>query len=458
MDATVLGKSNHIPVAEQTLDGVKQQIEQRSAQEPAINSRTAQIRRIAWMPTERLSVGRIRRWGVLGALSVAVVGAACQVPAQTAPGEAVRQEMQLGAAAMSAESFAQAVEAYARVTRLQPGFAEGFFNLGLAEERTGKLDEARADLGKALRLKPVLHGAHLFLGTIAYRQNHFKEAEEHFLRETQLDPQSARAFMWLGVCRLAEDKPEAAIAPLDRAHQLAPADVDTLYHRGRAYLLVAKASYATMFKLDPDSIRVHEVLAESEAEAYRTEEAIAQYELAVKTAPKQSGLHESLGDQYWIFGNLDKAGAAYRTELDIDPEDTVARFKLGCLLVVHGSAAEGVSLLQQVLREDSSLSDAHYYLGHGLLELDRNEEAVREYELAIAADPSNDRALSSYYRLSQAYRKLQRMDEARAALANYQRLKAQAQAQVNTRSAQMIRKRSQLPVDDPEQVPESANH
>jgi tetratricopeptide (TPR) repeat protein len=367
--------------------------------------------------------------------------------AQPSASEEVRQAMQQGFAAMSAQNFSQAAEAYRRVKRLQPGFPEAYFNLGLAEEQAGQLDAARTALSKALQLKPALHGAHLFLGTIDYKQNRFKDAEENFLRETRLDPRNAKAFMWLGVCRLAEDKLEEAIVPLDKAHQLDPSDVDTLYHRGRAYLLVADASYSAMFKIDPDSLRVHQVLAEADAWAYRTDDAIAQYEIAVKMAPKRSGLHESLADEYWLSGNLDKAVEAYKTELEVDPENTLARFKLGCLQVVHGSPADGISLLHQALREDPSLSDAHYYLGNGLSHLDRNEEAAREYELAIAANPADHRAISSYYRLSQVYRKLHRMDDAQKALTSYQALKAQVQERRDTRLEQIGRKRSQLPVD-----------
>ena len=375
--------------------------------------------------------------------------------AQPAANDAVRQAMQQGAAAMTSGKFDQAVEAYTSVTHLQPGFAEGFFNLGLAEEQAGHLAEARIALEQALHLKPALRGAHLFLGTVAYKQNRYKEAEDDFQAETRGDPRSAKAFMWLGVSRLAEDRPEAAIAPLDKAHELDPNDVDTLYHRGRAYFLVAKDSYAAMFKADPDSFRVHQVLADSAAEAYRAEEAISQYETAIKLAPRQSGLHESLGDQYWTSGNLDKAAEAYKAELEIDPTDTMAKFKLGSLYVVHANSAEGVPLLREALKEDPTLRDAHYYLGDGLLDLGQTAEAAKEYELAIAPDPSDDRAMTSYYRLAQAYKKMHRMDDAREALANYQRLKAQTDARQDSRRAQIVRKRSQLPVDDSGKLPGS---
>jgi protein O-GlcNAc transferase len=391
----------------------------------------------------------LRRIGSVFFLLVAVAPATSYVTAQELTAPSVQQAMHQGTAAMTSGQFESAVAAYRTVTHLLPGFAEGFLNLGLAEERAGQLDEAKASLQRAVNLKPGIRGAHLFLGTIAYKRNHFAESEEDFVAETRVDPRSGKAFMWLGVARLAEDRADAAIGPLDHAHELDPTDVDTLYHRGRAYFLVANASYADMFKIDPDSFRVHQMLAESAAEAFRTEEAIHQYETAIQVAPRQPGLHEELADQYWTAGNLDKAATTYQGELEIDPTDTLAKFKLGSLYVVRGKSAEGVPLLRQAIQEDPSLRDAHYYLGDGLLDLGDAEEAVREYQLAIAQDPGDERAMTSYYRLSQAYKRLHQSNEARAALADYLKIRDQTRAKQASGSSQIARKRSQLPVADP---------
>lgn len=388
---------------------------------------------------------RIRRWRwILAAgASLCLATAHSQAPA----GSAMRLAMQQGAQSMAAGDFTSAVAAYTRATLLDPGLAEAHFNLGLAELQAGDLHPAQDALEKAARLKPSLRGVHFFLGTVAYRQNRFKEAEEDFLRETRIDPRNAKAFLWLGICRLDDNRPEAAIAPLDQAHRLDPADVDTLYHRGHAYMLVANASYRAMFQLDPDSFRVHQVLAEADAAAYRNQAAIAEYEIAVKTAPRLAGLHESLGDQYWIVGDQDKAAAAYEQELKIDPADATAQFKLGSLRVLHGSAAQGIPLLRQALKENPSLNDAHYYLANGLFDLGQYREAVEEYKLAIAADPQDNRAISSYYKLAQAYRKLRREEDAQHALANYLALKNQVQARQDARRTQIFQKQSGIPAD-----------
>jgi tetratricopeptide (TPR) repeat protein len=256
--------------------------------------------------------------------------------------------------------------------------------------------------------------------------------------------------MWLGVCELAQDNPEAAIPPLDKAFALNPSDVDILYHRGRAYLLVANASYDAMFKLDHDSLRVHQVLGEAYAQGYRNQNAISEFELAVKMAPRQPGLHEELADQYWIVGNVDKAAEAYREELRIDPNAVSSMYKLGSLLARGPSAAEGIPLLRSALRLDPSLSDAHYYLGEGLMGTGNDAEAIHEFEAAIAADPANDRAMTSYYKLARIYRKLNRTQNAQAALENYQRMRAEVKARQDSKSAELVRRRTELPVNDDE--------
>jgi tetratricopeptide (TPR) repeat protein len=356
--------------------------------------------------------------------------------------------MRQGAEAMKASNFGAAVTAYTEVTGKMPQFAEGYFNLGLALQAAGKLDEAGASLKKSLQLKPSLRGANLFLGILAYRQNRLKEAGEYLLRETRLDPTSAKAYMWLGICRLAQDDAQGAIAPLDKANVLDPNDVDILYHRGRAYLLVANSSYDAMFKLDADSVRVHQVLGESYASSYRVQDALTEFELAVKIAPHQPGLHEELGDQYWIASQFDKVADAYREELRIDPYAITAKYKLGSFLVLHQQTGEGVQLLRETLRADPSLADAHYYLGIGLMDLDQAEEAAREFELTVAADPEDNRALSAEYKLAQIYRKINRLPEAQAVLAKFRQRKAEIQEHKDSKLAQTARKRMELPVED----------
>jgi superkiller protein 3 len=183
-------------------------------------------------------------------------------------------------------------DGFAATAKLAPAFAEAHFNLGLVREEQGRLEDAIDSFQKALTLKPRLHGANLFLGVAQYKLNHYDLALLAARKETEAYPKDASAWMWLGVIELAKERPEEAVAALDKAAQLAPDNTDILYHRGQAHLLVSRNSYERMFKEDPKSWRVHEVLGQIDADAERYNDAIAEYLEAIKLAPAQPGLRE----------------------------------------------------------------------------------------------------------------------------------------------------------------------
>jgi tetratricopeptide (TPR) repeat protein len=192
---------------------------------------------------------------------------------------------------MRAGRLDEAAAGFATIVKDSPEFAEAYFNLGLVREEQGRNEAALTCLDKALALKPRLRGANLFLGIAEYRLNRMDRAIGALRRETANYPSDAGAWMWLGVAQLAAERPEDAAAALDKAAELDPNSVDILYHRGRAHLLVAKDSYAKMYKIDPNSWRVHQVLAQADAEADRHVDAIAEYLAAIQLAPNQPGLH-----------------------------------------------------------------------------------------------------------------------------------------------------------------------
>jgi tetratricopeptide (TPR) repeat protein len=127
-------------------------------------------------------------------------------------------------------------------------------------------------------------------------------------------------------------------------------------------------------------------------------------------------------------------------------------YKLGSLLVLHQNPAEGVKLLRDALRTDPSLSDAHYYLATGLMDLGQDQDAIHEFVLATAADPTSNGAMSAYYKLAQLYRKLHETQNAQAAMQNFLRMRAQSKEQQDSYQAQVVRKRTELPVADPEKI------
>jgi tetratricopeptide (TPR) repeat protein len=359
-----------------------------------------------------------------------------------------------GAQALRSGDASKAVEEFRTATRLQPRFAEAWLNLGLALEQSGDAPEARTALEKAAALKPTLRGAHLFLGILEYQANQFDKAEAALQRETELSPKDAHAWMWLGVDELAEAHPEAAAAALDTAARLAPDDADILYHRGRAHLLVSQTSYQKMFKLDPDSFRVHEVLGQADAEADRTAEAIGEYKLALQRAPHEAGLHEALGDLYWTNGKMELAEPEYLAELKIDPNSVTANYKLGGMRVIAGNPAGAIEPLQHAIALDPAFDKAYYYLGRAYVDMGKDADGITNLERAGKAP--NDETLNTlaWYQLARVYKRAHRVDDADAALSRFRALRAQLDARQEAKRTAQIQRRGDLPVL--EEVPPAA--
>jgi tetratricopeptide (TPR) repeat protein len=348
-----------------------------------------------------------------------------------------------------------AVRDFQEFLRLQPDSAEGYFNLGLALQSAGQLNESLVALRKAASLQPSLHGVRLFTGIVNYKLNHLSAAHDELVSETRLEPRNAAGWMWLGVVELAQEHAEAAAAALDKAVALDPTNLDILYHRGRAHLLISKESYSAMFKLSPDSSRVYEVLGQSDAEAYRPDDAIADFQLAIRAAPHQPGLNEELGDACWTAGKFQQADDAYAQEIKNDATNAVALYKLGSLRVTRSDATGGVPLLERALALDPTISDANYYLGKGEVALGKNELAIEHFRLATNPQGTEQLRIMSWYQLATLYRNLHRTQEAGEALAAFVKMKAARDQRQENKFQEQARRRDQLPQQ--ETIPATAD-
>jgi len=335
-----------------------------------------------------------------------------------------------GVEAMRNGQWNEAAAAFTAATKLAPKSAQAYFNLGLAEFQQGHLGDSIKALDRAVTLEPLLRGPNLFLGIARYREDDYPAAIAALTRETQIDPQNAKAFMWLGVAELGAGDPSSASTALDKADQLSPSDVDILYHRGRAHMLVSKESYEEMYQADPNSWRVHQALAQSYVEADRLEDAVTECQVALRQRPMEPGLHEELGDIYWKQNQLEKAESAFGDELKIDGESLSARYKLAVVSLERAKPETAESLLGEVLHRAPNYRDAHYQMGRAQAQLGQVDAAIKSFNAAVAdaGQVDSDSLRQSYYQLAQLYRRAQQPEQSRQALDSFMRLKQQADA------------------------------
>jgi tetratricopeptide (TPR) repeat protein len=378
-------------------------------------------------------------------------GSASLIWAQVPP--VIENRFRQASEAMHNGNLDAAGEGFAAVVKEAPDFAAGHFNLGLVREEQGRHEEAIGSFRKALLLNAKLRGANLFLGIAEYRLNRLDEAIPALRRETAAYPKDANAWMWLGVVELALDHAEDAADALDKAARLAPDNTDILYHRGQAHLLVSRNSYERMFKEDPKSWRVHQVLGETAADGEHYTDAIYEYLEAIKLAPSQPGLHEELGSVYRNANKMDEAEAAFQRELEIDPHNVLARYKLGVLVMEKGDGPRAKELIEAALQEKPTLFHADYNLGRVEKLLGNDAAAATLLEKATATDADPEIVQQAWYQLGLLYRRLHRSEDAQRALALFQKLK-DASAEASQQSLAKFKSRQNPNAADPPPAPE----
>lgn len=375
-----------------------------------------------------------------------LLAAAWPLHAQTAP--VFSETFRRASEAMRQGDLNAAGEGFAAAAKETPAFAEAHFNLGLVREEQGRFEEAITSLSTALTLKPRLHGANLFVGIAYYRTNRFGPALVAVKKETAAYPRDASAWMWMGVIDLAIDKPEDAAVALDKAAILAPDNVDILYHRGQAHLLVSKNSYGRMFQADPKSWRVHQVLAQASSEADRPIDAIAEYREAIKLAPTQPGLHEELGSEYRSAGKPQEAESEFRRELEINPHNASAKYKLSILVIEQGDGAQAKELMESALKEKPGLRHSDYNLGRAEMLLGQDDAAAKHFQMATATETDSEVLQQAWYQLGIVLRRLHRVNESQQAIATFQRLKDE-QAEKSQERLKRFRARQDAEIAQP---------
>jgi tetratricopeptide (TPR) repeat protein len=120
----------------------------------------------------------------------------------------------------------------------------------------------------------------------------------------------------------------------------------------------------------------------------RIDDAIAQYQEALRLMPDVAETHTNLGSAWYEMpGRRDDAIAQFQEALRLDPHYPDAHFYLANALVQNGQIPEAIDHYEQALRADPNLAEASNNLGILLCRTGRTEEGLARIEAAIRIQP-----------------------------------------------------------------------
>ena len=177
-----------------------------------------------------------------GAAPPTTAGSDATGKAGAADTEALFAANNRGAALMEQYKPAQAIEEFAKVTSLAPGWAPGHVNLGLAALYARQMDRASQEFKEAIRLDPALVAGHYGFATLEKGQGRSAEALAAFEAAQKIDPKDADILYNIGLLQGRQRQFDRAIEALQKAREIDPNNMSVRYQLARAYLQSGKTA------------------------------------------------------------------------------------------------------------------------------------------------------------------------------------------------------------------------
>ncbi len=212
---------------------------------------------------------------------------------------------------------------------------------------------------------------------------------------------------------------ESAADALGQVQGATNENAEASYWSARTYQALGAEAYARLQESFPDSWRTHQLRAEGYALRQDLDDALKEFHAALQLRPKESELHEALGELYLDNHSDDDAQSELERALALDPSRTHALYLLGRFYVQKRENEKALSYLQRALRLQPDLAEASGLLGTAYVRLGQFANAIPKLKKAAPIDHYGN----VHYQLYLAYRKLGQPELAQKALARSQDLR-----------------------------------
>jgi tetratricopeptide (TPR) repeat protein len=127
----------------------------------------------------------------------------------------------------------------------------------------------------------------------------------------------------------------------------------------------------------------------------RIDDAIREYQAALKITPESPLARNNLGSAFFEQGRVAEAIQEFRRVLSHHPQSFTGHFNLAGALLRTGRATEAIAEYEKVLAIKPDFAQAHLALGHALMRAERLPEAIAQFKITVQLQPGNAHARNS---------------------------------------------------------------
>ncbi len=296
----------------------------------------------------------------------------------------------------------------------------------------GKRDAALELLATRTRFAPNDYVARQLLGATYYQKNDFPRSIQHLSAAVENLPPNAserrQAIQMLALSHYALGHFKDAIPFLEQVQRDAPDNTEIAYALGNSYVIThdadkARASYARMFQVAPDSAAAHLINAQMMIRQQFEEVAATELKRAAELDPKLPQVNFMLGEMAIYQAKVDEGIRFLNKEIKLNPANGMAYYRLGEALTRQLKWNEAIAPLQKALLLNPNFSGSYIVLGKVYLKQNNLENAEAMLRRAGQMDPNN---FSAHHLLAQVLQQANRADEARKEFEIAERLRGTA--------------------------------
>jgi tetratricopeptide (TPR) repeat protein len=289
-------------------------------------------------------------------------------------------------------------------------------NLGAALSRSGEYEEAIAEYRQALELEPRNVPVRVNLALAYYKISQISEAAAELAKAVKEQPSNRQAILLLADCdlRLGENKKVVELlSPLEKD---SPNDKALVYLLGTALIRDDQPARGQILVdrilREGESAEAHLLLGTTKMNAQEFAAALVDLKKAVELNPQLPDVFSYYGMALLTTGDVAAATAAFRKELESNPNDFVSnlqlgsiykqdqryddalrsfqlalrirpgdpgvRYQLATLDVISGNLDQACSRLEDLIRESPQFVEAHVSLATVYYRLKRKADGDRE--------------------------------------------------------------------------------
>ena len=297
-----------------------------------------------------------------------------------------------GRNALADGKYAQAIENFNILARLDTNDYWTFFFRGIAKYNLGDIRGAQQDFDTSVRINPVFTNGFHYRAITLSRFGRYDEALEDFETAIKLRPGNIGIYFSRGVTYFLAQQFEPAVQDFDRYIKKEPKDPSAYLNRGASYLflgdtLKAINDYNRAIKLDRFEPEGFIRRGRLYAEQGKWEDAIADMDHAIQLDTANTFAYFNRALMHYERKDFNAAMRDFNRVLKDEPGNALTLYNRSLIHAQVGNFEEALADMDHVISINPNNVLAYFNRASYFIEMERWRDALEDYDKAIELYP-----------------------------------------------------------------------